>query len=170
VQIPRDQLQLNIEEELEDVARNTIAELRNRWRELFRANPPLAFGPDLLRRRIAYHIQEKAFGGLSSSIRRELDQLVKVISRTSSGRIELPRRIKAGAVLVREWKGKTYRVTVIDEGFAYDGRSYGSLSEIAGEITGSNWNGPRFFGLRKSSASKTFQLGPHGAEVRRDTE
>jgi Protein of unknown function (DUF2924) len=60
----------------------------------------------------------------------------------------LPRRIKPGSVLVREWKRKNHRVTVLADGFAYDGRTFANLSEIAGVITGTNWNGPRFFGLR----------------------
>ena len=67
-----------------------------------------------------------------------------------SGRLELPRRIKPGSELVRTWKGKSYRVMVMTDGFAHDGRTFTSLSEIASEITGTNWNGPRFFGLRSA--------------------
>jgi Protein of unknown function (DUF2924) len=62
----------------------------------------------------------------------------------------LPRRIKAGAILVREWKGVSHRVTVLQNGFRYNDKSYESLSEIARLITRSRWNGPRFFGLRPS--------------------
>jgi len=58
------------------------------------------------------------------------------------------RRIKAGAVLVRKWKGHSHRVSVLDEGFTYEGKTYDSLSVIARLITGTRWNGPRFFGLR----------------------
>jgi len=68
-----------------------------------------------------------------------------------NGRLELPRRIKPGSELVRTWKGKSYRVMVMADGFAYDGKTFASLSEIASEITGTNWNGPRFFGLRSAS-------------------
>ena len=60
----------------------------------------------------------------------------------------LPRRIKPGAILVREWKKASYRVTVLEDGFAYEGKTYESLSEIARLITGTRWNGPKFFGLR----------------------
>jgi hypothetical protein len=63
----------------------------------------------------------------------------------------LPRRIKPGSVLVREWKGRSHRVMVLADGFAYDGNTYGNLSEIAGLITGTRWNGPRFFGLRSKA-------------------
>jgi hypothetical protein len=63
----------------------------------------------------------------------------------------LPRRIKPGSELVRTWKGTTYRVMVMADGFAHAGQTFASLSEIASEITGTNWNGPRFFGLRSAS-------------------
>jgi Protein of unknown function (DUF2924) len=73
------------------------------------------------------------------------------LTTINNGRLELPRRIKPGSELVRTWKGKTYRVMVMADGFAYDGETFASLSEIASEITGTNWNGPRFFGLRPAS-------------------
>ena len=128
-----------------------IADLRKRYRELLRTEPPKAFGPDLLRRSIAHRIQEKAYGVLSAPTQRLLDQLVKAALAKPNGRLELPRRIKPGAELVRTWNGKTYRVMVMADGFAHDGRTFASLSEIASEITGTRWNGPRFFGLRVGS-------------------
>jgi hypothetical protein len=137
-----------VEAELDRLPTTPIADLRKRYRELFRTEPPKAFGPDLLRRSIAQQIQEKAYGGLSASTKRLLDQLVKAAMAKPNGRLELPRRIKPGSELVRTWKGKTYRVMVMADGFAYDGERFASLSEIASEITGTNWNGPRFFGLR----------------------
>jgi hypothetical protein len=140
-----------VESELDRLTKMPIAGLRNRYRELFRTEPPKAFGPDLLRRGIAHRIQEKAYGGLPAPTRRLLDQLVKAAIAKPNGRLELPRRIKPGSELVRTWKGWTHRVTVMAGGFAYEGRTYKSLSEIASEITGTNWNGPRFFGLRQSS-------------------
>ena len=106
----------------------------------------------LLRRSIAHRIQEKAYGGLPSSTRRLLDQLVKAAMAKPNGRLELPRRIKPGSELVRTWKGKSYRVMVMTDGFSYDGKRFASLSEIATEITGTKWNGPRFFGLRSASS------------------
>jgi hypothetical protein len=68
-----------------------------------------------------------------------------------NGRLELPRRIKPGSELVRTWKGKSYRVMVLADGFSHEGERFTSLSEIASKITGTNWNGPRFFGLRSRS-------------------
>jgi hypothetical protein len=141
-----------VEAELDRLPTMPIAGLRKRYGELFRTEPPKAFGPDLLRRSIAHRIQEKAYGGLPASTRRLLDQLVKAAMTKPNGRLELPRRIKPGSELVRTWKGKNYRVMVMADGFAHDGKTFASLSEIASEITGTRWNGPRFFGLRSATA------------------
>lgn len=137
-----------VEAELERLPSIRIAALRIRYRELFRTDPPKAFGPDLLRRSIAYRIQENAYGGMSKETRRLLDRLVKEYWAKPSGKITLPRRIKSGSVIVREWQGVTHRVMVLEDGFAWHGKSWSSLSEIAREITGTRWNGPKFFGLR----------------------
>src|SRR5438552_6997726 len=142
-----------VEAELDGLPTMPIAALRIRYRELFRTEPAKAFGPDLLRRSIAHRIQEKTYGGLPASTRRLLDQLVKAAMAKPNGRLELPRRIKPGSELVRTWKRKTYRVMVMADGFAHEGKTFASLSEIASEITGTRWNGPRFFGLR-SAANK----------------
>jgi hypothetical protein len=140
-----------VEAELDRLPTMPIADLRERYHEVFGTEPPKAFGPDLLRRSIAHRIQEKAYGGLSASTRRLLDQLVKAAIAKPNGRLELPRRIKPGSELVRTWKGKSYRVVVMADGFAHDGNTFASLSEIASAITGTRWNGPRFFGLRSTS-------------------
>ena len=137
-----------VEAELDRLSTMPIVELRKRYRALLRTEPPKAFGPDLLRRSIAHTIQEKAYGGLPPATRRLLDQLVKATSAKPNGRLELPRRIKPGSELVRTWNQKTYRVTVVADGFVYGGKTFASLSEIATAITGTRWNGPRFFGLR----------------------
>jgi hypothetical protein len=137
-----------VEDELDRLVTMPIAQLRLRYAQLFRTDPPKAFGPDLLRRSIAHRIQENAYGGLSRSAQRLLDQMMKAYAARPGGRIVLPRRIKPGSILVREWKRKSHRVTVLADGFAYDGRTFANLSEIAVLITGTRWNGPRFFGLR----------------------
>src|SRR6201984_752140 len=116
-----------VEAERERLPKMPIADLRSRYRELFRAEPPKAFGPDLLRRSIAHRIQEKAYGGLSREHQRLLDQLVKAAQAKPNGRIELPRRIKPGSELVRTWKRKTYRGMVMADGFAHDAQAFTSL-------------------------------------------
>ena len=143
-----------VENELDRLPKMPIADLRKRYRELFRTEPPKAFGPDLLRRSIAHRIQERAYGGLQKSTQRLLDLLVKAAAAKPHGRLELARRIKPGSELVRIWNGRTYRVMVMANGFAYDGKTFAGLSEIASAITGTRWNGPRFFGLRSTSSKE----------------
>lgn len=138
---------VTVEAELERLRPMPIKELRALWRAKLKSEPPKAFGPDLLRRSIAYRIQEAAYGGLDPATTKLLKQLMAQYAKIP-GKIVLPRRIKPGAILVREWKGESHRVTVLENGFAYAGKTYESLSEIARSITGTRWNGPRFFGLR----------------------
>ena len=142
----------DVESELERLPAIPIVELRKRYRELFKAEPPKAFGPDLLRRSIAHRIQEKAYGGLPSATRRMLDQLMKQAVAKPNARLDQPRRIKPGSELVCTWNRRAYRVRVLEKGFAYDGKTFASLSEIATLITGTKWNGPRFFGLRSNGS------------------
>jgi len=136
-----------IEAELERLPSMPIVELRALWRAKFKSDPPKAFGPDLLRRSIAYKIQKDAYGGLDRATTRLLKTLMAQFAKRN-GRIVVPRRIKPGAILMRHWKGQSHRVTVLEDGFAYQGKLYESLSEIARLITGTRWNGPKFFGLR----------------------
>ena len=140
-----------IDRELAQLARSPIAVLRARWLGEFRCEPPPAFGPDLLRRSLAYKLQEDAYGKHPAATQRELDRLVTALEQNPTARAVLQRRVKPGSVLVRDWKGKSHRVTVLDRALPIDGKTYTSLSEIARQITGTRWNGPRFFGLRASA-------------------
>jgi hypothetical protein len=149
-----------VEDELDRLTTMPIARLRVRYREVFRTEPPKAFGPDLLRRSIAHRIQEKAHGGLSRPAQRLLDQAMKAFAAKPNGKIVLPRRIKPGSVLVREWKGRRHRVMVLADGFAYEGDVYSNLSGIAILITGTKWNGPRFFGLRSKTQGSDEPAAP----------
>lgn len=138
--------------ELDKLGSIPIAILRIRYRELFRSEPPLAFGPDLLRRSIAQRIQERAYsGGLSREAKKLLGQLIRSMASGKTGRLEVPQRIKPGSELVRVWNGQSHKVTVLAKGFAYQGEIFTSLSEIANRITGTRWNGPKFFGLRTTT-------------------
>jgi hypothetical protein len=154
-----------VEDELDRLATMPIARLRGRYREVFRTEPPKAFGPDLLRRSIAHRIQEKAYGNLSRPARRLLDQAMKAFAAKPNGKIVLPRRIKPGSVLVREWKRRSHRVLVLADGFAYEGEVYSNLSEIAVLITGTKWNGPRFFGLRAKKQGSDEPAAPDPSAV-----
>jgi len=121
-------------------------QLKDRWRELYKAAPPAAFTPDLLARGIAWRIQEKALGGLSAEARRLLGAGRKGESPPPKRRASRP-ALKPGNRLVRRWRGRTYVVDVGEEGLLYDGERFSSLSVIAGKITGTRWSGPKFFGL-----------------------
>jgi Protein of unknown function (DUF2924) len=136
----------DLEATLKQLSRARIQDLRENWRATCRTDPPKAFGPDLLRRGIAYRLQERRYGGLSTSAQRQLNQLIKVLTTKRTAHIELPKRVKSGAVLLRLWKGKSHGVMVLDDGFSFEGCTYKSLSEIARKITGTRWNGPRSSG------------------------
>lgn len=140
------------ETEIDLLKTMSIAGLRFRWEGTFKTEPPKAFGPDLLRRSLAQKIQEDLHGGLPATTRKLLNQLMAQGAK-SSGKIVAPRQIKPGAILIRQWKGKTHRVTVLANGFLFQNKPFSNLSEIARSITGARWNGPRFFGLRNAPDS-----------------
>lgn len=123
-----------------------LGHLRLEWRRLFRAEPP-RLSRDIMMRAVAYRTQEIAQGGLSKVTQRRLTTLTNQLE--TDGRIApLPGpRIKPGSRLIREWHGRTHTVCVTDEGFEFQGKNYRSLSQIAFDVTGAKWSGPRFFGL-----------------------
>jgi Protein of unknown function (DUF2924) len=125
----------------------STAELRDMWRELFDCDPPV-LGRRYLEERLAYRVQELHVGGLSERARRKLDALADEMEPKASRRRSASRLI-AGTRLVREWQGVEHQVTVLGDGFEYQGRPYKSLSAVARQITGTRWNGPLFFGLRQ---------------------
>jgi hypothetical protein len=104
-----------------------------------------------LRSGIAYRLQEKKQGGLSRESKRLLRQTITIAQQDNVAAAP-PRRLSTGTRLVRDWHGTGHTVTVRDEGFEYDGRTWRSLTAIAKAITGSHRNGPRFFGLTGDAA------------------
>ena len=127
------------------------AALRSKWREVHRSWAP-DYSPSLLARGIAYRLQERVHGGLSRSTEKQLANIARRLARTGS--VDDPNAIclKPGTRLVRSWNGTIYKVLVGDDGFEFDGRRYESLSQIARDITGAHWSGPRFFGVKARSA------------------
>ena len=125
--------------------------LREMWRELTGTEPP-PFNRPFLIRRLAYRIQELAFGGLSAKAERRLDDLIYELENPKKAK---PRDMTTpipGTKLIREWQGVMHEVTALADGFEYQGRRFKSLSAVARTITGTRWNGPVFFGLRRSGA------------------
>jgi Protein of unknown function (DUF2924) len=120
-----------------------IEALRRRWRSMFGAAPPKGLTKDIIARMIAYRIQCEALGDLDRATGKLLDRFARCGNPQG-----LNRRLKAGTVLVREYQGQRHTVTVVPGGYLWQEGAYLSLSAIARAITGTAWNGPRFFGLR----------------------
>ena len=126
-------------------------QLKERWRALVGSEPP-AYNTPYLIKRLAYRIQELAYGGLSDAAQAQLHDALHEDDGLP-GRMQRRRRKPGmpvvGTLLVREWQGNRYEVTVVSGGFEFEGRKYRSLSAITKAITGTHWNGPGFFGLRQ---------------------
>jgi hypothetical protein len=125
-----------------------VAALRARWHTVFGRRSPSHLPRHLLFRILAYRLQADLLGDLDTESQRLLDR-----SETpeKAGQRAVARRqvdVRPGTVLGREWNGQMQRATVLENGFAWKGKTYPSLSKIALAITGTRWNGPRFFGLR----------------------
>ncbi len=130
-------------------------DLKAQWRELFDTEPP-AFNRRYLESRLAYRIQELAYGGLKRETVRQLERLGEQVDggdRTKSRRRADRERPIVGTRLIREWQGVEQIVTVTADGFEWQGRPYRSLSAIARAITGTRWNGWVFFGLKNRRAN-----------------
>lgn len=124
------------------------ADLIERWEAAYGRLPPRGISRRLLEYSAAYSIQVRALGGLKASLQRRLERLDgKGASKDKTRASSSTTRMVPGARLVRDWHGRTHTVDVIEKGFRYAGRDYNSLSQIAREITGARWSGPRFFGL-----------------------
>jgi Protein of unknown function (DUF2924) len=116
---------------------------------------------------LCWHVQEQAFGGLDPEIAKHLDRL----ARGAKPGADHPRRLKPGTVLLREYLGERHTVTVVPNGYVWHGTTYASLSIIARAITGTSWNGPRFFGLRSGAepraSSEVAKVSPAPKNKRR---
>jgi len=137
--------------EIADLSKLGIDELRERWKAMYGKAPSKEIGRSFLTRAIAYRLQERAYGGLKPSTRRLLAHVVEETATGSSPKRPQSRKAQSGTVLIREWQGNAHRVTMLDDGVSFNGKHYRSLSQVAREITGSRWSGPRFFGLRTSA-------------------
>jgi hypothetical protein len=137
-----------IEAEIAHLRSLALDALRRHWRLLFGRTPPAALSKDLLGRMIACRLQEQAFGGLDRESLRFLHGLAR---HGGSPR----RQLKPGTVLVRDYQGQRHTVTVVSDGFDWQGTTYASLSAIARAITGTAWSGPRFFALARGNGAPT---------------
>jgi hypothetical protein len=128
-------------------------ELQDLWRSLYGSDPPGQISRQLLAQAVAHRLQVKVLGGLNFSLRRALERAPEKIGSKQGTTTEKP-GLDTGVVLVRVWHGATHQVTTLKEGVQYRGKRYGSLSEVAREITGTRWSGPRFFGLKAAAQNR----------------
>jgi len=129
-----------------------VADLKQKWRALFDREPP-PFNRRFLESRLAYRIQELAYGGLSEKTIERLEAIADELEgKRGRQRSSLTNRPIAGTRLIREWNGAEHCVTVRNWDFEYQGRPYKSLSAVAKQITGTQWNGLVFFGLKNTRA------------------
>lgn len=134
------------------------------WRNLFGRRPPRALPKSLIVRALAYRLQALEYGDLDPNTLRVVQAYAAKSAQGRRGRVRVDRlhrttqthassgpSIKPGSILVREWAGELHRVMALEVGFAWNGSTYRSVSEVARAITGTRWNGPRFFGLGKEA-------------------
>ena len=154
-----------VEDEIAHLRGLDLRGLRARWHSVFQRPPPAHLGRHLLFSIIAYQIQADRFGNLDHAT----EQLLNRTKATESGPAMSARLIgfdqkrtelTPGTVLVREWNQQSQRVMVMADGFAWNGKTYDSLSKVAFAITGTRWNGPRFFGLRDKQDRSTVEVRP----------
>jgi hypothetical protein len=145
----------NVSPDLSELPELSVNELDALWRTYLGGTMPKQLPKFLQSRMLAYRLQVQKTGGMSKMTSRFLDQVAIDLEAGREPSLPYPseQRLKPGIVIMREYNGVQQRVMVLDEGFAWNGRTYGSLSAVAKAMTGTNWNGQRFFGLDRKFAS-----------------
>jgi len=133
----------------------TLDELKERWRSIYNSTPPGRSSKKLLVSAIAYRMQEQALGGLKPSVLRQLELAADDARAPLIPHTRPVTRASAGTVLIRDWRGQSHQVTVLDDGVLYRKEHYRSLSQVARIITGTRWSGPLFFGLKSRAKEGT---------------
>jgi hypothetical protein len=143
-----------VENRLALLPRMSKAQLLALWKQLFKTPSPRHVRRDLLIRFLAYRMQGQAYGELNPATRKRLKELARKFEANPNVELSSAPRIKPGTRLIRDWRGQSHRVTVLQNGYEYAGKRFSSLSQIARLITGTRWSGPLFFGLRGSHATE----------------
>ena len=149
----------SIEDEIAHLRDLDLTGLRARWKSVTRRIAATHVPRHILIGTLAYRLQADAWGDLDAATVQLLNRAAHVESKREilplTAKLSLRKhKLTAGTVLMREWNGQHHRVTVSEGGFVFDGKTFASLSTIAFSITGTKWNGPRFFGLRAPSDIK----------------
>lgn len=138
-----------IARQIRELKDKSFAELKQLWRDYYQVEPP-PYRRGFMAHALAYRIQELTYGGLPNKTEKHLNDLLAEAKGAKVKRRVAPVKMPvAGTRLVREWKGERYEVIIQENGFEFAGRKWNSLTAIAREITGTHWNGPVFFGLRR---------------------
>ena len=137
-----------------------LFELRAHWKKLFGNPAPKSLRRKFLAKAVAYQLRVEAHGGLSPVVRRRLREIADAVRRGDVDAVLGSPGIKRGTQMIRQWKGKTLTVTALDSGFEFEGRIFSSLSAIAKAVTGTNWNGYAFFGIKRTARSNKNAAGP----------
>jgi Protein of unknown function (DUF2924) len=156
---------MSAEDEIAHLHGLDLRGLRARWQSVFQRPAPAHLTRHLLFAVIAYRIQADRFGELDHETKQVLDRTTAREARpVTSARLasfdQKRTELTPGTVLVREWDRRTQRVMVMADGFAWNGQTYDSLSKLAFAITGTKWNGPRFFGLRDKADRPAMEARP----------
>ena len=155
----------SVEDEIAHLRGLDLKGLRSRWQSVFQGPAPDHLTRHLLFSLIAYRLQADRFGDLAHEMRQVLDRTnAKEAGPVTSARLanldQKRTELSPGTVLVREWDRQSQRVMVMADGFAWNGQTYDSLSKVAFAITGTKWNGPRFFGLRDKQDRLAMEARP----------
>ena len=155
----------SVEDEIAHLRGLDLKGLRSRWQTVFQRSAPAHLTRYLLFAVIAYRIQVDRYGDLDHATRQVLERTDAREARPAmSARLasfdQKRTELTPGTVLVREWDRQSQRVMVMADGFAWNGQTYDSLSKVAFAITGTKWNGPRFFGLRDKEDRSTMEARP----------
>jgi hypothetical protein len=161
----RASIKMSLEHEIAHLRDLDLEGLRSRWQSVFQRSAPTHLTRHLLFAVIAYRIQVDRFGDLDHETKQLLDRTAaKETGPAMSARLasfdQKRTELSPGTVLVREWDRQSQRVMVMADGFAWNGQTYDSLSKVAFAITGTKWNGPRFFGLRDKEDRPTKEARP----------
>jgi hypothetical protein len=144
----------------------SLLELRNRWKTLFGHPAPKSLRRNFLARAVAYQMQVEAYGGLSVATKRRLREIANAVRAGDANAMLGGSRIKPGTQMIRQWQNTTHTVTALVEGFEWNGRTYKSLSAVANAITGTNWNGFAFFGIKRAPSGNKNASGPRRTSLR----
>jgi Protein of unknown function (DUF2924) len=148
----------SVEDEIAHLRGLDLGGLRARWRSVFQGPAPAHLTRHLLIAIIAYRLQVDRVGDLDHATKQVLDRAIADEAGMSARLSSLDQKrteLTPGTMLVREWDRQSQRVMVMADGFAWNGQTYDSLSKVAFAITGTRWNGPRFFGLRDKDDRST---------------